>query len=155
MSVKGHRRAAIARLLQQERHVGNQEQLRELLESQGIDAGQATLSRDLRELGVVKGPLGYVLPGSETMLPRGTGRELDHAVREALLSAEPAGNLAVLKTGPGRAQMLAVELDRTPPEGVVGVLAGDDTIFLACRSASDAETIIRQFRQTAGLPSLR
>lgn len=149
MSLKARRQAAIGKAIGA-RQVASQEQLRELLAAAGFEAGQATLSRDLRELGVVKGPAGYALPGSPPQ-PRHDGKELDLALRSLLLSAERAGNLAVLKTGPGRAQALAVEIDRTPPPQVVGVIAGDDTLFLACRSDADADKLVSLCRRAAGI----
>jgi transcriptional regulator of arginine metabolism len=133
--------------------VQSQEQLRELLLEQGVDATQATISRDLREMGVVKGPAGYALPGEAgvAVLSRDRERELERSVTTLLISAQPAANLAVLHTAPGHAQPLGVALDACRPDGVVGVLAGDDTIFLACRNDDAATSVVRRLRRTAGL----
>ena len=130
-----------------------QEQLRELLLEQGVDATQATLSRDLRELGVVKGPGGYALPGGSGVgvATRDRARELDRAVTTLLINAQPAASLAVLHTAPGHAQPLAVALDACRPSGVVGVLAGDDTVFLACQTDDAARSVVWRLRETAGL----
>lgn len=133
--------------------VQSQEQLRELLLDHGVDATQATLSRDLRELGVVKGPGGYALPGEVriAVATRDRERELERSVSMLLLNAQPAASLAVLHTAPGHAQPLAVALDACRPEGVVGVLAGDDTVFLACQTVDAARSVVRSLRETAGL----
>src|SRR5438034_484481 len=83
---------------------------------------------DPREMGVVKGPGGYMIPG-EVPLQIQNG-ELERAVRTYLVRAEAAGNLAVLHTGPGRAALLALEIDRARLKPVLGTVAGDDTIFI-------------------------
>lgn len=133
--------------------VHSQEQLRELLLDRGVDATQATISRDLRDIGVVKGPQGYALPADAGVatLTRDRERELEEAVASDLLAAAAAANLAVLHTDPGHAQALGVALDNARPEGVVGVLAGDDTIFLACSGAETARRVVSRLRRTAAL----
>jgi transcriptional regulator of arginine metabolism len=100
---------------------------------------QATVSRDLREIGVVKGPGGYLLPGK--VVGAEGGDELSRAAREYLLEAEPAGTIAVLRTGAGQASALALRIDRAGMEDIVGTVAGDDTVFVATRSAHDARRI--------------
>ncbi len=141
--------------------VQNQEHLQALLSREGIQVAQATLSRDLRELGVAKGPHGYIVPG-EDLNGAGTGvgvgggtgvggRELERALRSFVLSIEHGAATVVVKTGPGRAQYVAFELDRTPPEGAIGTLAGDDTVFVAAQSERAAALIVRHLRTLAGL----
>ncbi len=132
--------------------VHSQEQLRELLESEGIEATQATLSRDLRELGVVKGSEGYTLPGSGQGLPapRST-KELERALRDHLQTAQTAGTLVVLRTAPGHAQALAVVIDAVRLPEVVGTLAGDDTLFMATKSNTAAESLTETLSEMAGL----
>lgn len=134
--------------------IPSQERLRVLLAERGIEATQATLSRDLREMGVAKGPAGYVLLGqSYEPAPKADvardgsvlSESLDRVMGEYVISAVCAGNLVVLKTPPGHAQIVAVELDRRPPHGVAGTVAGDDTIFVACIS----ERIAEMFRERA------
>lgn len=133
--------------------IHSQEQLRELLAAEGIDVTQATLSRDLRELGVVKTSDGYVLPepGVERFARGDRQSHVERGIRNHLIEADTAGNLAVLKTAPGHAQALAVILDGAGVDGVVGTLAGDDTIFLACKSGERARSIVHRFRTLAGL----
>lgn len=146
---RAQRQHAIRQLLQQER-IGNQEELRKRLRRAGIRAEQATLSRDLHALGVVKGPDGYVLPDAIAAGSPGADRrreELVTLVQQFLgpvaaavdgAAIETAGTLVVLRTGPGRAQPLALALDHARLRGMVGTIAGDDTIFIATRSEKDA-----------------
>jgi transcriptional regulator of arginine metabolism len=147
-----------------EEPVQSQEQLRDLLAESGIDVTQGTLSRDLRSLGVVKGPAGYILPGGLTGLgaaPRSERsppavrltltRELEAAVREHLVAAETAGTVVVLRTPPAHAAAIADAIDRFPPKGVVGTVAGDDTTFVAVKSPAVATRLARYFRSLAGI----
>ncbi|WP_370328601.1 arginine repressor [Candidatus Mycobacterium methanotrophicum] len=121
--------------------VRSQSELAGLLAADGIEVTQATLSRDLEELGAVKlrgadGGVGiYVVPEDGSPLrgvSGGTGR-LSRLVSELLVSTDASGNLAVLRTPPGAADYLASAIDRAALPYVVGTIAGDDTIFVAAR----------------------
>ncbi|HEU4361459.1 MAG TPA: arginine repressor [Mycobacterium sp.] len=121
--------------------VHSQTELAALLAADGIEVTQATLSRDLEELGAVKlrgvdGGAGvYVVPedGSPVRgMSGGTGR-LSRLLGELLVSTDATGNLAVLRTPPGAADYLASAIDRAALTYVVGTIAGDDTIFVAAR----------------------
>ncbi|CAG0982505.1 Arginine repressor [Phycisphaerales bacterium] len=136
------RRHSRIRELIASRRVHSQEELGALLASEGLHATQGTLSRDLRELGVLKGPEGYSLPG-QTPVREQAPRELERAIRERLVSARQAGNLVILRTAPGHASALAVEVDRAQPEGAVGTVAGDDTVFVAAPSPAKAARLTR------------
>jgi transcriptional regulator of arginine metabolism len=125
--------------------VRSQDELVELLEQQDIEVTQATLSRDFRELGVVKTPEGYRLPGDVIPQPQ-NGERLPGLVRELVRSEVAARNLVVLKTPPGSAQPVALALDQTPPRHVVGTVAGDDTILVITDSDTAARTLVRQIR---------
>lgn len=130
--------------------VRSQEQLGALLAAANCIASQGTISRDLRDLGVLKGADGYSLPGpgeSRATPPK----ELQRAVRERLLSADRAGSIVVLRTAPGHASALAVEVDRARPEGVVGTVAGDDTVFVAAASPAKAARIARLVKSLAAI----
>ncbi|TVS04564.1 MAG: hypothetical protein EA423_07465 [Phycisphaerales bacterium] len=117
--------------------VSNQEQLQEMLAERGLLVTQPTLSRDLRTLGVFKGPMGYRLP--EHAPKAFSDRPMLRSVLKGFVTRiECAGNLVILRTGPGHAQIVGLELDRTPLDGVFGTLAGDDTIFIAMRDQSSA-----------------
>ncbi len=130
--------------------VHSQEQLVELLAERGVETTQTTLSRDLAELGVVKGPQGYALT-QQDMAPSANLSELRRAVESLLVSIDLAANLVVMKTRPGRAQLIGYELDRSNLEHVVGTLAGDDTLFVATRSNADAEALKQQLENLAGV----
>jgi len=148
------RREAIRRILR-ERVVRSQGELRRLLKAEGLDAAQPTLSRDIHELGLVKGPDGYRAPeapvASAPGLPEpsvaGRRREkVERLIRQYVLAVEPAGTLVVLRTPPADAQPVALALDAASLEGVVGTIAGDDTIFLATRSEAEAGGLARRLR---------
>jgi transcriptional regulator of arginine metabolism len=118
--------------------VASQEELQRLLHKRGFDAGQATLSRDIRELGLAKTADGYSLPSGEaageTDLP-----PVSRMVREFVTSVRAAQNLLVTKTSIGSAQPVAAALDGENWPEAIGTIAGDDTILIVCedkRSAS-------------------
>ena len=138
--------------------VANQDSLATLLKKRGLRVTQATLSRDLHELAVVKGPGGYSLPapsnganGASVRAVAEPGRGLERALREFLLSAATGGNLAILHTGPGRAPLLALEIDRASIKPILGTVAGDDTVFIATRSPRDAAKLLAPHNTLAGL----
>jgi transcriptional regulator of arginine metabolism len=148
MGIRSRRLATLRNLLQQQ-PLHSQEAIAAALRRQGIEATQATLSRDLRELGVLKGPEGYTLPGAEGGRNGHAGKEVQWAVQSYLLSATPAGSLAVLRTGPGQASALALELDRAGLPESVGTIAGDDTVFIATPNAAAATRLIRRLEGLA------
>ncbi|WP_437425827.1 arginine repressor [Williamsia muralis] len=123
------------------REVHSQTQLRELLAADGIDATQATISRDLDELGAVKirgadGGSGiYVVPedGSPVRGVSGGTDRLSRLMGDLLVSIDFSGAMAVLRTPPGAAHYLASALDRASLPEVVGTIAGDDTLFVLAR----------------------
>ena len=129
------------------------------LASLGVQTTQATLSRDLRDLGVIKTPAGYMLPQAVPAAPLpiesdGTARSaLESALRSHLLGISAGVGLVVCKTAPGHAQVIALELDRTPPHGVIGTVAGDDTIFIAVDERRRASRLAEELAKLAGLES--
>jgi transcriptional regulator of arginine metabolism len=135
--------------LVQQRSIRSQAELQELLRKQGIAVNQATLSRDLRQLGLVKGPAGYAVPAA-TAPPAGADLALLHAVQEWLLGAKPAQNLVVLRTPAGGAQPLAVALDRAAIPDVLGSIAGDDTVLLVTQGPRAARRIARHVSSLSG-----
>lgn len=134
------RQARIVALLSSQ-PVHSQSELAALLAAEGIDVTQATLSRDLEELGAVKlrgadGGVGaYVVPedGSPVRGVSGGTERLVRLLGELLVSTDASGNLAVLRTPPGAAHYLASALDRAALPYIVGTIAGDDTILLVAR----------------------
>jgi transcriptional regulator of arginine metabolism len=158
MLTKPARRQRIKELLA-DNQVFSQEQLAAMLRATpgGADVTQATLSRDLRDLGVVKGRGGYqLMNGSATAASTGAGArgsasaELQRVLPGVLLSAEVGGNLVVLHTQPAHANPLAIELDRAQLADVLGTIAGDDTVFVAARTPRHAAKLLRDLRRWAG-----
>lgn len=139
---RDERRQRILRLLERERPK-NQAELQERLAAGGFDVNQATLSRDLRDLGVVKGKDGYELPQT-TLSPQTAHQSLWHAVHTWLVSATAAQNLVVLRTPAGGAQALGLALDHAEIAGVVGTIAGDDTVLAVCSDAQRARALVKQ-----------
>lgn len=123
------------------REVHSQTQLQALLAEEGVDATQATISRDLDELGAVKlraadgGSGVYIVPedGSPVRGVTGGTDRLSRLMGDLLVSVDFSGPMAVLRTPPGAAHYLASALDRASLPDVVGTIAGDDTLFVLAR----------------------
>ena len=147
MSDRARRRSLIESVLSRG-PVASQEKLGRLLEDRSVRTTQTTLSRDLREMGVVKGPDGYVLPGSKTAPET---RQRERTLATWVTSLRVGGTIVVLTTGPGHAQIVALEIDRAPPDGVLGTVAGDDTIFVATKSERAAKAVLAKLKEEAGL----
>lgn len=133
--------------------VRSQTDLQRLLRQQGIAVAQPTLSRDVRELGLAKTPHGYVVPeAGATRLAPGPVRQskLERALRMFAVSAQTAGALVVIKTPSAGAHPLARALDEAALAGVVGTIAGDDTIFVATPSERAARALARRFAPALG-----
>jgi transcriptional regulator of arginine metabolism len=120
--------------------VSSQEELQRRLHKRGFEAGQATLSRDIRELGLIKSAEGYWLPlrengsnGGESSLP-----SVSRMVREFVTSVRTAQNLLVTKTSVGSAQPVAAALDGENWPEAIGTIAGDDTILIVCADKRSA-----------------
>jgi len=122
--------------------VASQEELRQHLHNRGIEATQATISRDLKELGLVKraGDGAYVRPGAERGSPA-VSEQLRRAVASLLRGMERVDALLVVRTDRGQAQGLAEWIDRAHLDEVAGTIGGDDTILLVCRGGAAAETL--------------
>ena len=129
--------------------LASQEELAERLVAAGFTVTQATISRDLEQLGAVKirreGVLCYALP--EQIGASRAGRRLEAIFREWVRSVEAAGNLIVIKTPPGSAHLVGVALDQAELPEVAGNICGDDTIFVAVREASEAEGFAARLRE--------
>ena len=121
--------------------VASQEALRARLRDRGINATQATISRDLKELGLVKraGDGAYTRPGAERT--GGISDQLKRSVTSQMRGLERVDALLVVRTDRGQAQGLAEWIDRAQFQEVAGTLGGDDTILLVCRGAAAAESI--------------
>lgn len=128
--------------------VRSQAELQQQLASAGFEVNQATLSRDLRALGVVKGGDGYGLP-TAPLSPETAHQSLWHAVHTWLLGAKVAQNLVVLRTPAGGAQPLGVALDHAELPGLVGTIAGDDTVLAVCADGGKARALVRRLTKAA------
>jgi transcriptional regulator of arginine metabolism len=137
--------------------VRSQAELARLLAADGLSVTQATLSRDLDELGAVRirggdGALVYAVPaegGDRTPLPpHGDGENdarLGRLVAELLVGAESSANLVVLRTPPGAAQFLGSAIDRAALPSVLGTIAGDDTVLVIARDPDGGDAVAESF----------
>lgn len=149
------RREEILRIVR-ETAVHSQDELLAALRKRGFQVTQPTLSRDLRELGLVKTPNGYISTDAiapvATFTPRATvEHRFEALVHETVISAEAVMNLVVIKTAVAAAQPLASVIDVTNIEDAVGTIGGDDTIFVAFRTPSAAAAFARRVQEIAGL----
>jgi transcriptional regulator of arginine metabolism len=145
--MKSARQAALLDVIARE-PIHSQEQLRRRLRALGFQATQATLSRDIKDLGLVKRAAdgAYQQVFDETPSPTVATVALDRAVGEYLRHADRVQQLVVLRTGTGQAQPLAIAIDRAQLPQVVGTIAGDDTILVVARDARRARAIARRFQ---------
>jgi transcriptional regulator of arginine metabolism len=152
LAQKTERHAAVLELIGAHQ-VGSQEELRKLLGKRGIDVTQATLSRDLRELGIVRVPgeggaryalpetvVGESIPAVESLLPR------------FFSSVDGVGELIVLKTLASGAQPVSEAIDSAGWREVVGTIAGENTILVICRSAQARQEIVLRLTELAAGP---
>lgn len=141
---KAYRHEQILKLIRA-RPLHSQGELAEALHRAGLPATQVTLSRDLRELGVVKTPAGYapVQAGAAEAAPAG---ELAHILREFVRDVRPAQNLLLLKCDPGAAARVGVALDAARWGELAGSIAGDDTILLVCENQRRRQVLERRLR---------
>ena len=126
--------------------LANQEEVADRLASLGFAVTQATVSRDLEQLGAVKrrrnGRLAYTLPDGVDPSPE---LELRNVFRDWVRSIGSAGNLVVIKTPPGSAHLVGVALDQADIADVAGTICGDDTIFVAVASPKRAKALADEF----------
>lgn len=148
--MKAQRLSAILDVVEHEA-VRSQEQLRQRLATRGFVVTQATLSRDIKELGLLKRSAdGAYQPSSIEDAPQTTALgTLGKALSEYLVNLEPVQQLVVLRTGAGQAQLLGLAIDRSRLPEVVGTLAGDDTILIIARDAKDALTVVKKLKELA------
>ncbi len=152
--MKARRQAVILESVQRE-SVRSQEQLRRRIRAAGFDVTQATLSRDIRELGLVKGGAdgAYRPPGHVASDGQAARVQLQRALGEYLTRVSCVQQMVVLRTGPGQAQLLGVALDRAQLPEVVGTIAGDDTILIIAPDARRARALVRKLEEPMGVPS--
>lgn len=132
---KSYRQGQILKLIRV-RSISTQEDLAQALKECGVEATQVTLSRDIREMGLVKTPDGYRALQTERR-----PEDITSLAGEFLRDVRRAQNQIVLRTAPGHASSVAVALDSAEWPEVVGTLAGDDTVLVICPDAEIAESV--------------
>ncbi|MGA2904044.1 MAG: ArgR family transcriptional regulator [Candidatus Korobacteraceae bacterium] len=138
-------RQAVIRELICDREVGSQDELRRLLFRRGHRVTQATLSRDIHELGLVKTEEGYKLPqgeGPELSLP-----SIERLIQEFVYDVKTAMNQVIIKTSPGSAQPVSAAIDAEEWDEVVGTIGGDDTILAIAPNPKAAAQLAQRLRQ--------
>jgi transcriptional regulator of arginine metabolism len=147
--MKNNRQAMIVSIIK-ELIIGTQEELGEILRSRDIQVTQATLSRDIKELGLVKiptldGRYRYSLPQDRT--PGDLMRRAQRMLEDAVIAIDSAENIIVIKTMSGTAQGVAAAFDELEWPEVVGTVAGDNTIMVVVRNKSQVEEVLNRLQQ--------
>lgn len=148
--MKQKRKEAILQIISED-NIDTQEEILARLKEMGFNTTQATISRDIRELNITKVTYGgnrhkYIaMPGEDT----GKMESYKQVMGNWIESIEPAGNIIVIKTVAGMAMAVGAAIDNHPITGVMGCIAGDDTLFLAIRDAGLSEKIIGEIKDVA------
>lgn len=145
--MKMHRQIKVKELVER-LVIRTQDELAEALRGEGIDVTQATVSRDIKEMLLVKVPTGdgghrYAFP-SEHSITVSTAR-LEKTFQDSVLSINSSGNIVVLRTLPGTAQAVAYVLDNIRWVEIIGTVAGDDTIFIVVKPEKDVPKVVERF----------
>ena len=152
---RARRQKAIADLIRAE-PLASQEEVTARLGAIGFSVTQATVSRDLDQMGAVKvkrgGALSYALPDQLGANDWAAAR-LKRIFQEWVLSIEPAGNLLVIKTPPGSAHLVGLALDQAQLDEVAGTISGDDTLFVAVNDGVEVGIMANRFRQLSQEPA--
>jgi transcriptional regulator of arginine metabolism len=145
--MKARRQSVVLELVDRE-PLHSQEALRRRLHQRGFEATQATISRDIKDLGLVKraGDGAYQRPGISAQSPETALAALERASAEYLRRVERVQQLVVVRTGTGQAQPLALALDGAQLSEVVGTIAGDDTILVIARGARVAAALVKRLK---------
>jgi len=147
--MKNDRQSKILEIISEE-NIETQEQLLDRLMSHGISSTQATISRDIKQMHLIKEPMGqgvykYAVSGNRTRL--NFAEKLRTIFRESITSIESAQNIVVVKTMPGLASAACAALDDMGVSYMLGSLAGDDTAFLVMRDADSAVDFCKEIRE--------
>ncbi len=151
--MKARRQAAVVDLVSRE-PIRSQEQLRQRLVQRGFDVTQATLSRDIKELGLVKRASDGSYQPAPDDDPTATATDaarhsLQRALVDYLAGLQQSQQLLVLRTGAGEAQPLALAIDKARLPEILGTIAGDDTVLVIAQDARAARSLILQFEGLA------
>jgi transcriptional regulator of arginine metabolism len=130
------------------RSIRNQMELGRCLQQEGFEVTQATLSRDLREMQVIKTPLGYK-SGESLGKPATDESHLRQTLSQFMMEVATASNLVVIRTSPGSAHPVALSLDGSGWSDIVGTVAGDDTILVVARNTAAARVLKRRLQALA------
>ena len=154
MSTKAQRQQALIRIIENS-EVSSQAQLQKMLAKEGIKATQATVSRDLEEVGAIKvrstsGDTVYAIASFEPAR-RATNDQLRRVMSEWVAEVSHSGAMVVLRTPPGCAHVVASALDRAAPAGLLGTVAGDDTIMCVATEKVGGRKLATELRALAGL----
>ncbi len=154
MSTKAQRQQALIRIIENA-EVSSQTQLQKLLAKEGIKATQVTVSRDLEEVGAIKvrsssGDTVYAIASFEPAR-RATNDQLRRVMSEWVAEVSHSGQMVVLRTPPGCAHVVASALDRAAPNGLLGTVAGDDTIICVATEGVGGKKLATELRSLAGL----
>jgi len=144
---KATRQQRILQLVGNGHPIWSQDELRRELARAGYDVTQATLSRDIADLGLIKTSEGY--RAAEDPSPRALP-SLERLLREFVLEVKSAGNLLVVKTAPGSAQPVAAALDAEGWSEVVGTIGGDDTLLIVSNTPAQARHVAARIREALG-----
>ncbi|MEJ2306305.1 MAG: arginine repressor [candidate division WOR-3 bacterium] len=148
MSKIKNKRLEIVRSLLNENKIHSQVELKDKLKECGINISQSTLSRDLKELGYIRAPIG---DGTYRIIKVEGGEErLDLLFRLGLVKISYVNNIIVIKTKTGNAQAVCTAIDHARIDGIVGTLAGDDTIFALAKNKSVANRVVTELKKYIG-----
>lgn len=145
--MKNHRQAR-AKDIVERTVIRTQDELAEALRREGIDVTQATVSRDIKEMMLVKVPTGdgsyrYAFPSDQSVMV--SVARLEKTFQDSVISVNSSGNIVVLRTLPGTAQAVAYVLDNVRWPEIIGTVAGDDTIFLVVKPEKAVEKVVERF----------
>ncbi|MED4453551.1 transcriptional regulator AhrC/ArgR [Metabacillus fastidiosus] len=143
---KGQRHIKIREIITNN-EIETQDELVDILKSIGYNITQATVSRDIKELHLVKVPMTdgrykYSLPADQRFNPL---QKLKRALMDAFVKIDSAGHLLVMKTLPGNANAIGALIDKLDWDEILGTICGDDTILIICRTDNDTEMITERF----------
>ena len=147
--MKNNRQAMILEIISQE-NIETQEQLLSRLQERGINSTQATISRDIKQMHLIKQPAGqgvYKYAVSDNRSRLNFAEKLRTIFRESIVSIDFAQNIVVIKTMPGLANAAGAALDGMSIPGVVGSLAGDDTALLVMRDTDSARVLCEEIHE--------
>ncbi len=150
--MRSRRLRALAELLRND-DIASQEEATERLAALGYAVTQATVSRDLDQLGAVKvkrgGALAYALPDQIAATDWSAGR-LERILKEWVIGIEAAGQLIIIRTPPGSAHLVASAIDQSDLTEIAGTVSGDDTLFIAVRDGYPLPALLARFRALTG-----